>query len=149
MKKAKLLPEKLSDCIFLAADDVEAAAKKGISINMDTWVTYSDVASNSVCSVCFAGAVMLGRKDIMHYNFPDSEASEHNARRYSALDSVRCGEIGNAVEEVTGATLSSKLYKNLNKLAISPWMNEVHPAAVTAFTTDMRRIATELAKLGF
>lgn len=108
----KKLPTKLHELIYIALHDLEMVEKDPkYSVDMGQWHFYSD--QKDVCYVCLAGSVMantlelarvdtLGPNSIMFLEESDDEILEHNEMCMYALDELRGGEVGNALQALKG-----------------------------------------------
>ena len=172
MAKAKKLPTHLSAGILVALKDlakVEASDK--YVVNMGTWHTpefkteYNREtgdweSTNKVenCQVCFAGAVMARTlktpiaDDVSIYSF-----SSKVRDKLTALDSIRCGDVSQAIYNWYGYGKGSEI---LAKLTDNPLLrvsdDEIVNVEVTDYDTDpaqwrieMTRIAKGLEALGY
>ncbi len=93
------LPEKISDLINMAIDDIEAIEKmENYVIDMGTWhetTKFDDGVEK--CAVCMAGAVMVNtlKANYDQTIFPLSYAGNdpYTAQRLMALNSFRIGDL--------------------------------------------------------
>lgn len=108
-KAEKKLPAKLSDCLEVALADLTAVERmKAYTINMGDWHAprgprnlYGKVIEQTSCSVCFAGSVMARTLKVAPTErFNPEDFSEHNSVRFSAINALRCGSIGDAFETI-------------------------------------------------
>lgn len=95
------LPDKPSEVIRIALEDMKLSIKNGIDICMDSW---SSISEGKVCSVCMGGAVMLNTL-MLNFLEVDKEdlsfeedlsffpMSQDDKRKILFLDRVRDGYI--------------------------------------------------------
>jgi hypothetical protein len=92
------MPEKLSECIMLALDDLEKVEQdKRFKVDMDVWCE----PAKKTCAVCFAGSVMVksaiaGQPSTSLELEPDSFGL-HNRNRFCALNQIRTGNAASAL----------------------------------------------------
>lgn len=99
-----LLPNKLSDCIDVALKDLDAAKALGFKVNMGNWYRNE----GKTCTVCLAGAVIAREFDLDKYEDAgpytlyviDNLISEHDYDRLHALNLVREGYVGEALDRM-------------------------------------------------
>lgn len=119
----KRLPKKLSDLILLALEDLEAAERNPrFKIDMKDWfhvknatryrdgetrLNHSLTSETAQCTVCFAGAVMAGSLNGVEksLNLRDEGYMTpydfgKNDRKLQALNSIRTGDVTQALEEL-------------------------------------------------
>ncbi len=106
--KLKELPEKLSDCLIEAIDDLQASVLDGIAIAMHDWhVRGTDlqiirngeiVNSSRKCAVCLAGAKMRGMGVPDGVTCTPSDFDNATRDKFYALDALRLGLIEAAFE---------------------------------------------------
>lgn len=98
---ANLLPKKLSDCILVALDDLTAAKKAGMVVDMSQWYTKTSLGT---CTVCLAGAVLAREFDLDEGEclfVPELSrqvVSRHDSKALLALNFVRSGNIAQALQ---------------------------------------------------
>jgi hypothetical protein len=97
-----LLPDKLSDCLLLALDDLAKVERQPhkYRVIMRTWHTPGQEypENPNLCAVCFAGAVMAMTCNMRRHQIlgPD-DFCEHNEIRFRALNEVRIGLVKSAL----------------------------------------------------
>lgn len=94
------LPDKPSELIRLAIKDLEACEKSD-AYTTDMLVWHRPSTENEKCIVCFAGAVMantLGADPKTRVEPP--HFGEDIEAKLDALDSFKCGEVEEAMEEL-------------------------------------------------
>lgn len=130
------LPEKLSDCILVALEDlerVEADARFGVC--MAGWFWHA----NGKCWVCFAGAVMAGRCGYSSSSLFPSDAPVRERQRLFALDDLRTGRMHSAFR-----TIGEECPWGIPEyLSVTP-----HHQDPAAFKSDLRKIAALLKEAG-
>lgn len=141
------LPDKPSDLILLALHDLEQVErqKKLYVINMDVFHEAADPdwvgLDPTKCSVCFAGSVMARTlKANPKENFQPEDFGVENGNKLVALDRFRTGDVVDGFEEMGIQTPFEIKWKD----DVSYY--ETHPKQ---FKADMKRMAQELAKIGF
>ncbi len=99
---SKSLPSKIWELIDLAIHDIQESKKNGVDIDMAQYMESCN-SGKCACSVCFAGSVLyksLGKIDsVSDFSELKSLIGRANAKKLSALDRIRCGELRNAMEE--------------------------------------------------
>lgn len=135
------LPDKMSDLILLALDDL-AKVEKDKRYHVDMWTFHEK--NGDKCDVCFAGSVMamtLGKK-INHRAFPDS-FPEDTRWKLVALDELRMGNVGNAADLMD--------ISHYQKYCARYFSTEIakYETDKSAFKRDMKKLAKDLAKAGF
>lgn len=96
------LPDKLSDLILVALADLERAEQSpNVHINMGDWRAFYKYTQNQYCSVCFAGAVMIGTLNLSKKRsgfpgFGEGVDGQTKSKLY-ALDYVQAGSIALAL----------------------------------------------------
>lgn len=97
------VPDKLSDLIQLALDDIDKCQKdERYVINMGTWHSLWD----GKCHVCLAGAVMAQTHELPLNKSPLNLWEDNKWKHaFHALDDVRMGKLGNAYLLFTGRLL--------------------------------------------
>jgi hypothetical protein len=108
-----LLPHKLSELAQIALDDTTTKLEPlGISVNMSAWCR-PDRRPGHSCTVCAAGAVMVARLGLdvskgeaFGHEWLVRDFGEHNALALVAIDSLRQGQVGVALN-----VLSSKSFQ--------------------------------------
>jgi hypothetical protein len=95
------LPEKLSECIRLALKDEQIMHDSPFyEMDMEVYHQIRD-DEHSVCSVCFAGAVIAGTLNTPHDKYVNPiNFDEHTANRLYALDYIRTGYIEDALDQL-------------------------------------------------
>ena len=91
--KTDTLPDKLSDLLEIALDDLELVeADPHYAVNMNQWHNISSV--NGICHVCLAGAVMAGtlRADPGQHTMPIDYPRDVR-RKLLTLDAFAMGDI--------------------------------------------------------
>ena len=97
------LPDKFSDLLRVALDDLIAAEKHpDVSINMAEWLHKS--AHNDRCQVCMAGSIMLKDQGINKFSsgrqiYPE-DFDKDSCRKLRAIDALRFGDIIGAWEKI-------------------------------------------------
>ena len=88
-KRAPKLPEKLSDCLAVALGDLIKCErqKRKYRIDMDTYHK-----PNSHCTVCLAGAAMVGLGVSDSADVNPGHFSDHNYKRLQAISDVAIGD---------------------------------------------------------
>jgi len=152
-KTKSQLPDKPSELIFLALDDLKKSERsKKYSVNMDVWhgpynpedSMYADEKDfeSGKCSVCFAGSIMAHSLDgDINKNYElDSFPAESN--KLDSLDYFRKGNIQHAFEcfyEEDVTVLNPEYFeRDIVRYADDPAL----------FKKEMRKLATDLAKHG-
>lgn len=140
----------LSRCIEIALEDMEAAKKDGVEIDMHIWA----VQYGNTCYACFAGCVMLQRflttPQIAPVPYGDANplydldrvapgTSIAVRNRFHALNQVRQGAITEALEEMSGCFSSGD----------PEWGEDVPNNTGPEFVAAMREIAKKLRVRGF
>lgn len=101
----KQLPDKLSELIYIALEDLEKIeADPRYIIDMGTWHM-----PNGKCAVCAAGAVMakrLGADPTAHIS--PSRFDDDTEAKLDAIDLLRCGYLDDAADQL-GFALPSTL----------------------------------------
>lgn len=98
-KETNTLPDKLSDLILLALADLELAEQSSdVHIDMSNWRKQCSTFSPYVCSVCFAGVVIIGSLKFSKRGsgIPES-ISNRTTQKLLALDAVRTGNVESAL----------------------------------------------------
>ena len=83
------LPNKPSELLMLALEDMEKSLDKGYEIRMSNWV-------EPKCSVCMAGAIMLNTLNVLDEEayFPDPEIFDQNTRdKLYAINAFKKGKL--------------------------------------------------------
>lgn len=89
------LPEKLSDCIDVALDDLEKAeGSERYIVNMERWHLPSLTGE---CFVCLAGSTICSRVDEPGLSVHPPDLGHHARARLCALDGIRGGNVGYAL----------------------------------------------------
>jgi len=148
---ATKLPEKLSECLFLALDDLEKCEDDPkYVIDMSEWHTADDVQ----CLVCFAGSVMAKTCDAdWCESLAPSNFGTHNAARFNALNMIRSGDIFGALyylgiyrPAMSDEAILWACENASNWGGVRQWPSyRINPAG---FKAKMRQTATELKELG-
>ena len=101
MKEETRLPEMFSECIRLALKDEQIMHDSPVyHVDMNVYHQIRD-DEHSVCSVCFAGAVIAGTLNIRHdKNVEPCDFDAYTEDRLYALDLIRTGEIGEALTQI-------------------------------------------------
>ncbi len=93
---SKLTPGNL---IKTAVQDMKISINQGLKIDMDAWIKHN-IESGKICSVCFAGSVMLQKgDDILKSMSPNGKidmisfSTSLFPKEYGALDEIRRGNI--------------------------------------------------------
>jgi hypothetical protein len=137
MAKGKL-PKKLSELIRLALTDLRKVERnKNYKVDMNTWHT-----PNGVCRVCLAGAVMAGTLGADPTTVAAPSYYGRDSGKLAALDEVRCGYLEDAIRAFTGKPAAQNV-------PFHKPMPEYTPRTKTKFHAAMRKVATQLAKLGY
>ncbi len=148
----------LSRCIEMALEDMTAAKKAGVKIDMDIWA----MEQGGVCYACFAGCVMLERFEVTpmvnHCPQPNVSISREplfdiskvapgiskNARdRFYALNEVRVGNIGEALEEM------GHLEEGDDFGEFYPWKDNIPRSSGPKFYEKMEEIINQLRERGY
>ena len=131
------LPDKLSDLIEVALDDLEkTAVDPRYRVNMNTWHT----PHKGVCHVCLAGAVMaqtLKLDPVVDYVRDRSLYAVD--RKLSALNNVRLGSVQLALDN-----MGFKDAPHWSRMEV-PHYN----VDAAGFKTTLRQLATELRAKGY
>lgn len=150
------VPRKLSAWIRLALKDAEAVAKRpNVVFHMSNWMTlFRDQSKRVKCSICFAGAVMLGHlektpaKLLGRKEFADFQARHCGTRLYNkmrALNYARVGELTIAVETFYNGRVTVPLHISRELSMISHSLEAYNDG----FVLDMQRRANLLERLGY
>ena len=67
---------------------------------MGNWGSNNE--AGEMCSVCFAGAVMLHQENMFNTRDRVSPSQSNNRRQYLFLDNVRSGYLGGALQHLLG-----------------------------------------------
>ena len=100
-----ILPDKPSELIRLAVEDMKTTIAMGVKINMEMYGS-GNRENLQQCSVCFAGAIMLQREDstinpetfMSHFMSYFTENIPLNKDKYKFLDQIRRGNLEEATE---------------------------------------------------
>lgn len=136
------LPNKMSDLILVAIRDLSKVEKmKGYKIDMG-WAWHEPIATRrgSRCSVCLAGACMVGlgvpkNREVHPYSF-----NEKLERKFNAIDSLRVGSVSSAC-----------YYLNIIKTEKIRKMNRDitdYSVSKSKFKKEMLKLAKDLKKVG-
>jgi hypothetical protein len=138
METIKKLPEKLSDLIDLALDDLEKVERDPrYVLKMTVWHSSLDYDMESRCAVCLAGSVIAKtlevppNKSVLPIDF-----DEHTKVRLEALDNLRCGYLREAARSVNLPDLGS----------IPQWQPNV--LGITGLKESIRNLAQYFRSLG-
>lgn len=139
----KTLPDKASELIRLAIDDLEKTEKDDrYKINMTRWHV-PDYEDYKVCSVCLAGAVMAQSLDANPYEWVSPSVYQIDvALKLKALNYLRY-MVGYCLEDGL-ALLDQTMPENL-VLPDNPVEYEKDPGL---FKQQMRDLASELERCG-
>ena len=102
-KKSKVieLPKVPSELLEIGLEDMKATLEQGFQIDMGSWGSGNlETDDKEWCSVCFAGAVMLQRTHKHKKDLDDFTPSGVNENCYQFLDSIRSGELREAVDQL-------------------------------------------------
>lgn len=133
------LPEKLSDCILLALEDLERVEKDArYTVDMDTWHK-----ANGVCRVCLAGAVISGLVNDPCISVSPIDVLGPSSSQLCALDAVRLGFVRGAVTQYTNQAWSE--VRHIPGFVPVKKYSLYDP---DAFKTDLRNIAAMLREAG-
>ena len=131
------LPDKLSDLLELALDDLEKIEKNPrYGITMSAW---HEPLPDGICHVCLAGAVMAQTLEVPHNSditpslFPDTLS-----RKLNALDFLRKGEIAYAQMQMGMDVYTQGLDIDVIKYHIDP----------KGFKQTLRKLVPELREKG-
>jgi hypothetical protein len=133
----KLLPEKLSDCILLALEDLQKCeVDPRYKIWMSAWHE-----PHERCYVCLAGSVMAQTLNAnLFESLGPANYSKHNNKRLMALNSIRAGHVRTAMSYM-GIIPG---WDAMQDVDVSPYHH-----SPTAFTRDLTKIAMNLKELGY
>lgn len=134
------LPNKLSDLIEVALEDLEKVEKdKRYTVDMQFWHTPTDNFTG--CSVCLAGAVIAKSLNVPIQELSSLDKFKISIRRkLVALDQVRDSKVGNAIRILKRDSVTVPLeYYSV------PSYDEDRPG----FKKALQAIAKELRKLGY
>lgn len=146
-KKQKLhrtLPRKLSDLMVLALEDLSRAEKsKRFDVQMNTWACCDD----NVCTVCFAGSVMVNVPAVRKSpSLPWVPSMLPQPGKYYALNCVRGGSVSQALAELKGVS-QRRLDAYLGKYPCYEGVVSYHEDR-KQWKKDMRRIIKQLREFG-
>ena len=131
--QTKELPDKLSDLICVALEDLDKAIEMGYAIDMAYWVR-SKYYTTKKCSVCLGGAVMLDIFDLdkeMSYDALDITNGVLKLKLY-ALDHIRSGYVLKALKIMASAGLVDR-----NRAAEIGYILDISPARFNmSYETD-------------
>ena len=89
-----------SELIRLAVKDARLSIEQGVTIDMGNWGSNNE--AGEICSVCFAGAVMLHQENMFDTKDRVSPSQSNNRSQYLFLDNVRSGYLGRGLEKLLG-----------------------------------------------
>ena len=136
------LPDKPSDCLELALKDLaNAERRKNVSINMDTYHTYSEFENE--CLVCLAGSVMIGtlKGKIDDKSIDTDSFGDNNGYKLIALDEFRTGDVQ------SGLKYFSHLFKKVDFIPKDFDATSYHVDKMK-FKREMRKLVRNLRKCG-
>lgn len=110
-----LLPKLPSELIRLAVRDLKTTVESGITIDMNYW-GYGERGLPH-CSVCFAGSVMLQTTRSRIKTLETFDNVGINAPQYNFLDSIRRGELKDAMEYLG--------HEKAEEDPLNPYLNQV------------------------
>lgn len=153
-KIAARLPNKLSDLIDLAVDDLSAVEKmKRYAVNMSDWHVPTNETISDKCEVCFAGSVMARTcglsPDVDGYNYMNSRGLRFE-NKMLALDSVRRGYVETAIDQCFGGGVDhcSEEIALASKNGIVDFEATEYSENPTVFKSEMRGLAARLRYAG-
>lgn len=135
------LPDKLSDLLDMALDDLREIEKDGrYIVNMHYWhVAVHPREDTTKCYVCLAGAVLARKMNHPMVSLhPDGELPE-NEHKLQAIDHLREGNVDLAFKELGLPDPGLHLNRDVD------WYEDDR----VAFTSNLRNLATDLRKLGY
>lgn len=134
------LPEKLSDCILVALEDLERCeAHERYEIKMSMFHNPA-LSPPGMCAVCLAGATIAPRANYTPMHVPIDELDDYTKRRVHALDAVKGGRISTAFDEYLGQRAPDRID---GFVVVTQYHRD--PAA---FKSDLRKIAALLKEHG-
>lgn len=119
-KKTNFLPKKLSDCILIALEDLEAVERNpNIQVDMEEWCEVRGRGTSFTCHACFAGSAMVQRGlkktpyDIKNLSthFDPHNFSENAEIRLYALNEVRIGDVARALRTISSESGDARINK--------------------------------------
>lgn len=134
------LPDKPSELILLALEDLEKTEKDG-RYRIDMRVYHALMDPGMVCSVCLAGAVIAQRlaPDCDDLILTPLDFGGVNERKLEALNEFRMGSVEDGLLSMCCADTDVEFHDRF----IVPYEDD--PAA---FKSDMRELARELSDRG-
>jgi hypothetical protein len=141
VEKAKVLPRLPSALIRLALKDLERVSKrKNIKVDMDDWV----VQKRKKCSVCFAGAVMVGTLGVAPTGYKDPyDCGDENLSQLKALNALRAGKCEDGFSYLLPMLAANAPFPVLDR-EVPPYTGKG-----TKFFKAMRQLADDFEKAGF
>jgi hypothetical protein len=128
------LPNKLSDLIELALNDLEAveAQPDKYRVNMLNW---HEPQEDGICEVCFAGAVLANtiKLDPATDDWDVMESGQCATALMFALDDARRGDIRDALEQL-GTEVDGQFDRGVTPYRLDP----------AKFKAEMRKLASDL-----
>tara|TARA_R110002124_G_scaffold97960_1_gene243228 strand:+ start:274 stop:723 length:450 start_codon:yes stop_codon:yes gene_type:complete len=94
------LTEVPSELIRLAVKDARLSIEQGLTIDMDDWKSNNE--AGEMCSVCFAGAVMLHHENMFDTKDRALPSQSNNRPQYLFLDKVRSGYLKGGLQRLLG-----------------------------------------------
>ena len=142
----KQLPDKASDLIDLALDDLEKCEKDPrYKIDMKEWHTLY----GQTCLVCLAGSVMAQTLQVqLDFTFCENRLDKNTEEKLDGLDWFRTGGIEAGLQSIFGyrETFSDIEDKALKKRITNITQYKENPSQ---FKQDMRRMAEFLREEGY
>jgi hypothetical protein len=157
--KSRKLPNKPSELITVALDDLNDAQRHGRIIDMSVYVENrrvfrrhsgeEDFITLEVCHVCLAGAVIVERlrkhdddSELMPQSFPDDVAA-----KLIALDNFRRGLVYRSCINLLSGRTCEKVSVQLMELENKTWVPDFKRDP-RGFKMALRTLARRLQKLG-
>lgn len=147
----KELASTLHQLITDALVDLEAARKNpDVILDMQRW--FEKKIEDEPCSVCFAGAVMIGRMGLpLDYGsvyLDESTYSEEEKNKFWALDELRKGHIFNAICKFYNSSDKTKWFVAIGTYVDCYLYTDLEDTGIYAkFVKEMTAVAAELKEL--
>lgn len=145
-------PKKLSEAIDLALEDLEIVEKsKDYEVDMNFWHGPTGIHDDpdSVCRVCFAGAVMAVTHQVpwSQKEYPDFSKQNSWPRVFFALDNIRDGRLTNALRDFNHHKSGCWSEGFADRAEMDPHPHNYGSLSVEDYSVDSEKFKSDMRKI--